>query len=143
MEAMKKLQLFLKFFFGLVLALSKSKILCFFFSYSLIFGWILMKEYLNNRANRENLDLLHFFSKSWLIRLKKNVLKIIPYFASVPCNCVQIIHIRNSYYNCLVRIIIISYLKPYYLQFIGIKQKCMKPCNCMQTNDYQIEIVTR
>ena len=46
-----------------------------------------MKKCLNNRANHENLDLLHFFSKIGLIRLeKKNVLKIIPYFVSAPCS---------------------------------------------------------
>ena len=43
-----------------------------------------MKKCLNNRTDHENLDLLHFF-KNWMNQTKKNVLKIIPYFASAPC----------------------------------------------------------
>ena len=46
-------------------------------------------------------------------------------------------------YDCLQRIIIISYLKPYNcLQIIGVEY--LKLYNCMQTNDYyyQIGIVT-
>ena len=43
-----------------------------------------MKKCLNNRANHERLDLSHFL-KIRLIRQKKVVLKIIPYFASAPC----------------------------------------------------------
>ena len=41
-----------------------------------------MKKCLNNRANHENLDL-SCFSKIGQIKLEKNILKIIPYFASV------------------------------------------------------------
>ena len=46
-------------------------------------------------------------------------------------------------YNCLVGIIIISYLKPYIiaLQIIGIRQDYLKQYNYMQTNYYWIRIV--
>ena len=43
-----------------------------------------MKKYLNNRANPENLDLKRFFQKFTEADKKKNVLKIIPYYASTP-----------------------------------------------------------
>ena len=42
-----------------------------------------MKKCLNYRANHGNLDLLHFF-KNWTNQTKKNILKIIPYFAFTP-----------------------------------------------------------
>ena len=59
MEAIKKLQLF--FWFCLDS--------CFFFSCSLILGWILMKKCLNNRTKHENLDIAFFSSKIGLTML--------------------------------------------------------------------------
>ena len=49
----------------------KPLILCHFFSWSLILGWILMKKCLDHSANQENLDLSRFFPKIGLIRLKR------------------------------------------------------------------------
>ena len=43
-----------------------------------------MKMYLNNRANHENLDLSYFFPKNCSNKTKKNILRIISYFASEP-----------------------------------------------------------
>ena len=43
-----------------------------------------MKKCLNNRANHENLDLLHIFKNLTNQTKKINVLKIISYFASAP-----------------------------------------------------------
>ena len=54
MEAVKE-------FFGLFFALSKSYILCRFFSCSLILDLILMEMRLKNRVIHENLDLSRFF----------------------------------------------------------------------------------
>ena len=59
-----------------------------------------MKKYLNNRANHKNLDLscLFFSSKIRLIRLKRNVLKIIPYFVSAPRR-IWIKHAKFIFYD--------------------------------------------
>ena len=40
-----------------------------------------MKKCLNNRANHKNFDLLPFLVQIGLIKLKKHLKKIIPYFA--------------------------------------------------------------
>ena len=87
-------------FIGLVLLRSKKCFLSFFFSYSLILGWILIffKKCFDNRAYPENLDLLHFLQKFDESDSKK-VFKIIPNCASGLCIYIYI-YIYTSRRKC-------------------------------------------
>ena len=99
---------------------------CFIFSCWLILGWILIKKCWNNWPH-ESLVLSFFvFFKIGLIRLKENVLKIIPYFATVPLvitgHCMYFKFQRLGGYKVFWRqkyIVLCSYEKELFCDFPG------------------------
>ena len=61
-----------------------------------------LKKCFNNRTNHENFDLSHFFFLNWTNQTKKkNVLKIIPYFASTSCTHTHTAYGERKKRTCL------------------------------------------